>query len=391
MNGIYSIYVKQEIFKNNTDKPVSILCNTTYKDVDDMQGVDILKGSRSAALDRNTKLLYKNDGKTRGFINPEEGDNSASDRRNAFAVSYEGSELIMKYTDRKGNRGKHDEKLSKNNLWTRENNCAYFNAGGAVTLMPKNTKPEISPYRTLNNSVLKNSFVQKPYMRVFLNSNFFDRDHDNLKTRYELYRGHRLIEKGPVKYHSYKAVRKIKSPNIPGKYKIIWFARDYEVYRSKEVKKSMIFKIIDDSKPVSRYAHTKKWEEKRKMFNSYYFGRKTFNKDMSYSKYISHSNIAPGNSFYNKIRGRAPNVFWSGEKISIFVKNLKSNTVSCEVSLWFYTGKNNVKKYRLNSNKISSDTYKAIFFMPSWIQRKATTKPVKIQLEIGRASCRERV
>ena len=99
------------------------------------------------------------------------------------------------------------------------------------------------------------------------------------------------------------------------------------------------------------------------MFNSYYFGRKTFNKDMSYSKYISHSNIAPGNSFYNKIRGRAPNVFWSGEKISIFVKNLKSNTVSCEVSLWFYTGKNNVKKYRLNSNKISSDTYKAIFFM----------------------------
>ncbi|MEG0292275.1 MAG: hypothetical protein RR495_03825 [Anaerovoracaceae bacterium] len=362
VSGISTLKVQQDAYYAGTTQKISISSNTTYKDIDDKQGVIISNGWKSNVCYRNTKLLHFNKGNEFGYYNPNFGDEVSSLKTTAFGVCYDTPTLNMTYFDNNPVKGHSSDKYSHENVWGKKAGNAFFTASAAVTILPGNQSPTINPYRKSGNKIVPISFTQRPDMDIDICADFEDSDEDLIKTRYVLYKGSKLIRTGNEEILNGSGTRSFKSPNEIGVFKVKWYAIDYEVKNAIEKCKEFTFRITDFTTLTGEIDHTSKWEEKRNLFNLYYYD-KTSNENISDTQYLNQ---------YNKPKLRYKNVFWPGERIVLNATAQNENVLSIKVnfSSRFGTTTNaDGKPYETTLNNNGNGNWSGSFWDKSMINR----------------------
>ncbi|MEG2522199.1 MAG: hypothetical protein RSA49_04930 [Anaerovoracaceae bacterium] len=277
-----------------------------------------------------------------------------------------------------------EKKKSEERRW---DNMALFSARN--TYVPK----EINQNPIVKNMTRNPSTESYEGDNIRISAEFEDMDEgDTIASWYKLKKDGQLIGEGKeINHNSNRGNYEFDSPVLQGNYQVEWFVKD-----QKGALGTGIFNYIINSKGTIVYPdpdpppkpdpnpeesntktliyHTDKWEEKRNIFNIFYYGDSTNAK--ANENYIN-LELLP--------KKRYKNVFWSGEKIMIQVMDSKSID-SVEVYLTDILGNhyksNNNTEYKEVLKSDGANSYSGSIWSNEFYQKKNPSKPVLINVEI---------
>lgn len=362
MSGISSLTMTQKIYKAGTKTSFRIKSNTTYIDIDNGQGMSITN-TKSTRMAKNTRLKMKGKVSSPSVYNPIKKQYPAGDIRNNVGISYDNSSMKIRFFDLNALKGKKSDKQTWKTIWG-DGHYTYFSAAGVVTILPPNSKPSIKASREYQGSPTNKKFIHYSGRKTHLVASFYDKDRDNLKTWYKLYKNGKLIKTGKKRSHGYYTERKIAAPTQPGDYLIRWYAQDYKIEKKKVSKEDYYFRIVKPVKIWSDYLHTDAWDHKRNYFNYYHFDKK-YRCPISFSNFINSG---------DEVRKRAQNVFWADEEIQIDASVFGGIGKLVNLDLVLPGG---VKK-SLAISKGKYGKWHAKFLVPDYLKNKAKQYPQKI-------------
>lgn len=362
MSGLYSLTLTQKIYKAGTKTPFRIKSNTTYTDIDNGQGITATN-TKSVRMAKNTRCKMKGRMSSPSFYNPVDKYYPSGDIRNNVGISYDNSSMKLRFFDLNATTGKTTDRCNWETIWS-SNRYTYFSAGGVVTLLPPNARPTISVSREYNGSPTTEKFNHYAGRKTTLVAKFHDKDRDNLKSWYKLYKNGKLIKTGETKYHGYYTERKIDAPTAPGDYVIRWYTQDYKMEETKVTRRSYHFRILRPVRIWSDYNHTSAWERKRTLFNYYFFDKK-YRCPMQFGDFLDSGKT---------VRARAQNVFWCGEEIGIDASVCGADAKSIDLEMVLPDG----VKQPVSLTKGQYGRWSGKWLVPEYLKNKAKESPQKI-------------
>ena len=261
--------------------------------------------------------------------------------------------------------------------------------------------------RNINHNPIVKNMKKNPGTETYEGDNirvsaeFEDIDEVDLITSwYRLRKDGQIIEEGKeINHNNNKGVHEFNSPAAQGGYQVEWFVKDQNGGTGTGIfnyvinaKGDIVYPdptpdpnpnpkpdpdptpTPDDSNIKVHIYHTDKWEQKRNVFNIFYYGESTNAK--TNVEYIN-LDMLP--------RKRYKNVFWSGEKILVQVTDTKS-IESIDLYLTdkygnYYRNENGIK-YRGILQCDGVNTYRGSIWDKDFYTRKNNDKPNVVNVEI---------